>query len=126
MAKRDCYEVLGIQKTAPKDEIKRAYRKLAVQYHPDRNPGDHAAEEKFKEATEAYEILADDRKRAAYDQFGLAGLKGMGSPSAQEFSSIFQGFEDLFGDFGSFFDSFFGGGGGRRRRAGRGRPGRGL
>jgi len=121
MAKRDFYEVLGVAKTAPKDEIKRAYRKLAVQYHPDRNPGDHAAEEKFKEATEAYEILADDRKRATYDQFGFAGLKGMGSPSAQEFSSIFQGFEDIFGDFGSFFDSFFGGG--SRRRAGRGRHG---
>lgn len=121
MAKRDLYEVLGVSKTAPKDEIKRAYRKLAVQYHPDRNPGDRAAEEKFKEATEAYEILADDRKRATYDQFGFAGLKGMGSPSAQEFSSIFQGFEDLFGDFGSFFDSFFGGGG--RRRSSRGRRG---
>ena len=123
MAKRDLYDVLGVTKTAPKDEIKRAYRKLAVQYHPDRNPGDHAAEEKFKEATEAYEILADDRKRATYDQFGFAGLKGMGTPSAQEFSSIFQGFEDLFGDFGSFFDSFFGGGGAGRRRAGRGRHG---
>ncbi|OHD68422.1 MAG: molecular chaperone DnaJ [Spirochaetes bacterium RBG_13_68_11] len=123
MAKRDFYDVLGVHKGAPKDEIKRAYRKLAIQYHPDRNPGDHEAEEKFKEATEAYEILADDRKRAAYDQFGLAGLKGMGSPSAQEFSSIFQGFEDLFGDFGSFFDSFFGGGGGGRRRSGRGRHG---
>ena len=125
MAKRDFYEVLGVQKAAPKDEIKRAYRKLAVQYHPDRNPDDHAAEEKFKEATEAYEILADDRKRQAYDQYGFAGLKGMGNPSAQEFSSIFQGFEDLFGDFGSFFDSFFGGagGGGGRRRSGRGRRG---
>ncbi len=124
MAKRDFYEVLGISKGAPRDEIKRAYRKLAVQYHPDRNPDDHAAEEKFKEATEAYEILADDRKRAAYDQYGFAGLKGMGNPSAQEFSSIFQGFEDLFGDFGSFFDSFFGGGGGGgRRRSGRGRRG---
>jgi len=123
MAKRDLYEVLGVTKTAPKDEIKRAYRKLAVQYHPDRNPGDHAAEEKFKEATEAYEILADDRKRATYDQFGFAGLKGMGSPSAQEFSRIVQGFAELFGDFGSFFDSFFGGGATGRRRAGRGRHG---
>jgi molecular chaperone DnaJ len=127
MAKRDFYEVLGISKGASKDEIKRAYRKLAVQHHPDRNPGDADAEEKFKEATEAYEILADERKRSAYDQYGFAGLNGMGQPSAQDFSSIFQGFEDIFGDggFSGFFDSFFGGGGSSRsgRRSGRGQRG---
>ncbi len=71
MAKRDYYEVLGLQKDAAKDDIKRAYRKLAIQYHPDKNPGDKNAEEKFKEATEAYEVLGDDQKRQAYDQFGL-------------------------------------------------------
>jgi len=115
LAKRDYYEVLGVPKAAPKEEIKRAYRRLAVQYHPDRNPGNKDAEEKFKEATEAYEVLADDKKRQAYDQFGFSGLEGMGAPSSHDFSSIFQGFEDLFGDFSGFFDSFFGGG---RRRSG--------
>jgi len=117
MAKRDLYEVLGVQKGAPKDEIKKAYRKQAIAYHPDRNPGSKDAEEKFKEATEAYEILADDRKRQAYDQYGFQGLSGMGGPSPQDFSTIFQGFEDIFGDFSGFFDSFFGGGGGARRRS---------
>jgi molecular chaperone DnaJ len=121
MAKRDYYEVLGVQKGASRDEIKKAYRQLAIAHHPDRNPGSKDAEEKFKEATEAYEILADDRKRQAYDQYGFAGLNGIGRPSAQDFSTIFQGFEDIFGDFSGFFDSFFGGGGGsRRRQQGRG------
>ena len=78
MAKQDYYEVLGLSRGASKDEIKKAYRRLAVQYHPDRNPGDSNAEERFKEATEAYEVLADERKRQAYDQFGFAGLEGMG------------------------------------------------
>ena len=78
MAKRDYYEVLGVQRDATKDDIKRAYRKLAIQYHPDKNPGDKAAEEKFKEATEAYEVLGDDQKRQAFDQFGFAGVEGMG------------------------------------------------
>ncbi len=119
MAKRDFYEVLGVTKGSSKDEIKRAYRKLAIQHHPDRNPGSHEAEEKFKEATEAYEILADDRKRAAYDQYGFAGVSGMGQPTAQDFSTIFRDFEDIFGDFSGFFDSFFGGGGTRSRRGGR-------
>jgi molecular chaperone DnaJ len=119
---RDPYEVLGVTKGTSKDEIKKAYRRLAVKYHPDRNPGNKEAEEKFKEATEAYEILADDRKRQAYDQFGFQGLSGMGGPTQQDFSPIFQGFEDIFGDFSGFFDSFFGGGGGggRRRTASRG------
>ncbi len=113
MAKRDYYEVLGVQRTATKDEIKKAYRKLAIQYHPDRNPGNKDAEEKFKEATEAYEILADDKKRQTYDQFGFAGIEGMGS-GAHDFSSVFRDFEDIFGDFSGIFDSFFGGGTRRR------------
>ena len=117
MAKRDYYEILGVTKGAPRDEIKKAYRQLAIKYHPDRNPGSKDAEEKFKEATEAYEILADDRKRHAYDQYGFAGVNGMGQPTAQDFSTIFQGFEDIFGDFSGFFDSFFGGAGGSRRRS---------
>ena len=119
MAKRDYYEVLGIAKGASRDEIKKAYRRLAVQFHPDRNPGDKNAEEKFKEATEAYEVLADEKKRQAYDQFGFAGLEGMGF-EAHDFSSVFRDFEDIFDgfNFSSFFDSFFGGGRPRSRRAG--------
>src|SRR5208337_2071619 len=120
MAKRDFYEVLGVQKNASREEIKKAYRQLAIRHHPDRNPGSKDAEEKFKEATEAYEILADDRKRQAYDQYGFAGLSGMGQPTAQDFPSIFQGFEDIFGDVSGIFDSFFGGGSSRRRSSGRG------
>ena len=113
MAKRDYYEVLGVQKNASKDDIKKAYRKLAIQYHPDKNPGDKQAEEKFKEATEAYEILGDDQKKSAYDQFGFAGVEGMAGQG--DYSSVFRGFEDIFGDggfsgFGNIFDSFFGGG----------------
>jgi len=121
MAKRDYYEVLGIQKNASKDEIKKAYRKLAVQYHPDKNPGDKQAEEKFKEATEAYEILGDDQKKSAYDQFGFAGVEGMGGGQSHDWSN-FRGFEDIFGEggFGSIFESFFGGGGGFRRSSGSG------
>jgi molecular chaperone DnaJ len=118
MAKRDFYEVLGVQKNASREEIKKAYRQLAIKHHPDRNPEDKSAEDKFKEATEAYEVLADDRKRQAYDQYGFAGLSGMGQPTAQDFSTIFQGFEDIFGDVSGIFDSFFGGGGGSRRRSG--------
>ena len=76
MAKRDYYEVLGVAKTATADEIKKAYRKKAIQYHPDRNPGDKEAEEKFKEAAEAYEVLSNADKRARYDQFGFAGVDG--------------------------------------------------
>jgi len=117
MAKRDYYEVLGVQKNATKDDIKKAYRKLAIQYHPDKNPGDKTAEEKFKEATEAYEILADDQKKAAYDQFGFAGVEGM-SGGQSDYSSVFRGFEDIFGDFSSIFDLF--GGRGFQRGSGRG------
>lgn len=106
-------------KGASRDEIKKAYRRLAVQFHPDRNPGNKQAEEKFKEATEAYEVLADERKRQAYDQFGFAGLEGMGF-DAHDFSSVFRDFEDIFDGFNftGFFDSFFGGGRSRSRRAG--------
>ncbi|MDA8426905.1 MAG: molecular chaperone DnaJ [Treponema sp.] len=129
MAKRDYYEVLGVAKDASKDDIKKAYRKLAIQNHPDKNPGDHQAEERFKEATEAYEVLGDDQRRKTYDQFGFAGVEGMGANgSAQDFSSVFKDFEDIFGGFGDFsniFDSFFGGGGGRSRQ-GRERTARGA
>ncbi len=120
MAKRDFYEVLGVQKNASRDEIRKAYRQLAIKFHPDRNPDSKDAEEKFKEATEAYEILADDRKRQTYDQYGFSGLNGMGQPTAQDFSTIFQGFEDIFGDVSGIFDSFFGGGTSRRRGSSRG------
>ena len=123
MAKRDFYEVLGVQKNASREEIKKAYRQLAIKHHPDRNPGSKDAEERFKEATEAYEILADERKRATYDQYGFAGLNGMGQPTAQDFSTIFQGFEDIFGDVSGIFDSFFGGGTSRRRSSSRGQRG---
>jgi len=117
VAKRDYYEVLGVPKNASKDDVKKAYRRLAIQNHPDKNPGDKAAEERFKEATEAYEVVADDQKRAAYDQFGFAGVDGMGGQGgAQDFTNIYRDFEDIFGGFGDFssiFDNLFGGGGGR-------------
>jgi DnaJ-class molecular chaperone len=118
LAKRDYYEVLGVPKDAPKDDIKKAYRRLAIQNHPDKNPGDKASEERFKEATEAYEVLGDDKKRQTYDQFGFAGVEGMGGgQSAQDFSGVFKDFEDIFGGFGGFsniFDSLFGGSGDAR------------
>ncbi|MDR0645120.1 MAG: molecular chaperone DnaJ [Treponema sp.] len=124
MAKRDYYEVLGVQKNASKDEIKKAYRKLAVQYHPDRNPGNKEAEEKFKEATEAYEVLGDDEKKAAYDQFGFSGVEGMSG--GHDFSQTFRGFEDIFGgdfsNFSSIFDMFTSGSG--KRYSGGGSGGR--
>jgi molecular chaperone DnaJ len=129
MAKRDCYEVLGVQKGASKDEIKKAYRKLAVQFHPDKNPGNKEAEDKFKEATEAYSILSDESSRAKYDQFGHAAFdQGGGGAGFRGFQGgDFSGFEDLFGDlfgsdiFGSFFGGAFGGAGGGRTRGGAGR-----
>lgn len=118
MAKRDYYEVLGISKGASKDDIKKAYRKLAIQFHPDKNQGDKAAEEKFKEATEAYEILGDDKKRQAFDQFGFAGVDGMTGGGGQGFSNAFHDFEDIFGDFtGNIFESIFGGGGRSRKHS---------
>lgn len=112
MAKRDYYEVLGLQRNASPDEVKKAYRKLAVQYHPDRNPGNADAEDRFKEATEAYEVLADEKKRQAYDQFGFAGVDGMTTATGGgDPGDIFRDFGDIFGsDLGSIFDQFFGGG----------------
>ena len=118
MAKRDYYEILGVSKTAPKDELKKAYRKLALQYHPDKNPDNKEAEEKFKEAAEAYEVLSDDQKRSAYDRFGHAGVGGAagGGFQGRGFEDIFSQFGDIFGDNSPFGDIFGGGGGGRRRR----------
>lgn len=108
MAKRDFYEVLGVAKTASADEIKKAYRKLAMKHHPDRNPDDKSAEEKFKEANEAYEVLSDEDKRAAYDRHGHAGVDpNMGGGG---FGGGGAGFSDIFGD---VFGDIFGGGGGR-------------
>ncbi len=115
MAKRDYYEVLGVSKGASSDEIKKAYRKTAMKFHPDRNPGDKAAEEKFKEAAEAYEILSDADKKARYDRYGHAGVDpnagfGGGGRGGMTMEDIFSQFGDIFGDGGSPFESFFGGG----------------
>jgi molecular chaperone DnaJ len=110
MAKRDFYEVLGVAKNADDDTLKKAYRKLAMQYHPDRNPGDKAAEDKFKEAAEAYEILNDKDKRARYDRMGHDGVDPNFGGGGGGFNA-----EDVFSQFGDIFgDAFFGGGGGRR------------
>jgi molecular chaperone DnaJ len=122
MSKRDYYEILEVGKDAGAEEIKKAYRKKAIQFHPDKNPGDSTAEEKFKEAAEAYEVLSNPEKRARYDQFGHAGVSGAsggGYGGGMTFDDIFSRFGDIFGDsFGGGFGSFFGGGssqGGRRR-----------
>jgi molecular chaperone DnaJ len=121
--KSDYYEILGVGKTASADEIKSAYRKLAIRFHPDKNPGDKAAEEKFKEATEAYEVLSNQEKRQTYDQFGHEGINRMGGGFSGSDGSEFQGFEDIFGgNFNDFFggifgDSFSGGRRGGRRRS---------
>ena len=125
MTKRDYYEVLGVGRNATKDEIKKAYRKLAMQYHPDRNPDDKSAEEKFKEAAEAYEILSHDDKRNNYDRFGHEGVRGstFGSQGFSSVNDIFSHFPDIFGG-SSIFDEFFGGTQrGRSRRRGSGTPG---
>ncbi|MFC1781214.1 molecular chaperone DnaJ [Planctomycetota bacterium] len=121
MAKRDYYEVLGVVKDASADEIKRAYRRMAIKYHPDKNPGDKEAEAKFKECAEAYEVLSDSSKRQQYDQFGHEGLRGSGM---HDFSRM--NVEDIFSMFG--FDDFFGGifGGRGRRGGGRAGPARGY
>ena len=111
--KRDYYEVLGVQKSATHDEIKKAYRKAAMKYHPDRNPGDKEAEEKFKEVGEAYEVLSDEDKRQRYDQFGFAGVDPNYGAGAGGYGGGFGGGFGGFGDFGDIFGSFFGGGGGR-------------
>ena len=105
--KRDYYEVLGVQKGASEDEIKKAYKKMAIKYHPDRNPGDKEAEEKFKEAAEAYDVLRDPDKRARYDQFGHAGMGGAGGFGGQSFDM-----NDIFSMFGDIFGGHMGGGGG--------------
>jgi len=114
VSKRDYYEVLGVAKTASDGDIKSAYRKQAMKFHPDRNPGDHTAEEKFKEAAEAYAILADSEKRSLYDRFGHAGVSSAAGPGGFD-PSVFTGFEDILGGLGDIFgfgDLF---GGGRRR-----------
>lgn len=113
--KRDYYEVLGVEKTASAEEIKKAYRKKAIQYHPDKNPGDKEAEEKFKEAAEAYEVLSDPQKRQRYDQFGMAGMQGAGgfSGGGMSMEDIFSHFGDIFEgagfDFGDIGEMFMGG-----------------
>lgn len=111
--KRDYYEVLGVEKTATADEIKKAYRKKAMQFHPDRNPGDKEAEAKFKEVGEAYEVLSDDDKRSRYDQYGFAGVDPNYNP-AGGFGGGFGGFGDAFSGFGDIFGDLFGGGSSRR------------
>ena len=114
MAKKDYYEVLGVIKSSPAEEIKKAYRKLALKYHPDRNKGDKAAEAKFKEASEAYHVLSNKERRTNYDQFGHAAFEGGGGRgdfSNFDFSSVFS---DIFGS--DPFDDFFEGFGGTRRR----------
>src|ERR1700746_2530996 len=109
MSKRDYYEILGVSKGATADEIKKSYRKVAMQYHPDRNPGDKAAEEKFKEAAEAYEVLSDTDKKSRYDRFGQSAV---GSSAASEGMGGFQGghmnMEDIFSRFGDIFGGGFG------------------
>ena len=129
MAKRDYYEVLGVEKNASADEIKKAYRKMAIKYHPDKNPGDKAAEEKFKEAAEAYSVLSDADKKARYDQFGHSGVEGAGPDFSGGFGNLNDILNDLFGGaFGGGFGGFGGFGGGfggqrgqRQQRVYRGR-----
>jgi len=125
MTKKDYYDVLGVSRDVSTEEIKKAYRKLALKYHPDRNPGDTSAEEKFKEATEAYEILRDQEKRGQYDQFGHAGFTGSGARGFEGFSGgmgideALRAFMHAFGGFGGGFEDIFGGGMGTGRRRGR-------
>src|SRR5262245_12109622 len=110
---RDYYEILGVAKDADGDTIKKAYRKLAMQFHPDKNPGDKSAEDKFKECARAYEVLGDPEKRNRYDRFGhqgVDGMGGMGGPHFQDVGDIFAAFGDIFGD-------FFGGAGQRQSRS---------
>ena len=125
--KRDYYEVLGVQKNANADEIKKAYRKAAIQYHPDKNPGDKQAEEKFKEAAEAYDVLSNPDKRARYDQFGHAGMSGAagGGGGFGGFSGGGFSMEDIFSQFGDIFGGHFGGGGFRSSSSGGRRVNRG-
>ena len=118
MSKRDYYEVLGLAKGSDEASLKAAYRKLAMQHHPDRNPGDKAAEEKFKEAAEAYGVLADAQKRAAYDRFGHQGVSGAAGGGQGFDPETFGDFSDVLGDFFGFGDLF---GGGKRGGRGLGR-----
>ncbi|MBR0169599.1 MAG: molecular chaperone DnaJ [Bacteroidales bacterium] len=122
MAKRDYYEVLGVDKNVTPEELKKAYRKLALQYHPDRNPGDKEAEEKFKEAAEAYDVLSNPDKKARYDQFGMAGMDGTYGQGGMDMNDIFSQFGSIFGDLfgGGFRTGFSGFGGGPTRRVLRG------
>ena len=124
MSKRDYYEILGVTRSATAEEIKKSYRKVAMKYHPDRNPGDKAAEDKFKEAAEAYEVLSDQDKRAQYDRYGHAGVSGAGRGfgGGMNMDDIFSQFGDVFGDdlFGSFFGGSRGRGGNGRARGVRG------
>ncbi|HLC83485.1 MAG TPA: DnaJ domain-containing protein, partial [Bacteroidia bacterium] len=115
MAKKDFYDILEIQKGANAEEIKKAYRKMAIKYHPDKNPGDKAAEEKFKEAAEAYEILSSPEKKQRYDQYGHAGMGSGGGygGGGQGFGGM--NMDDIFSQFGDIFGGHFGGGGGGRR-----------
>ncbi len=118
-SKRDYYEVLGIDRNASKHDIAAAYRKLALKYHPDRNPGNEEAVEKFKEASEAFDVLNNDEKRAAYDRYGHQGVNGMpgGGPQFNDINDIFEAFSGM-GGFGDIFSEIFGGGGGRRSSRG--------
>jgi molecular chaperone DnaJ len=125
MSKRDYYDILGVSRSASADEIKKAYRKQAMKYHPDKNQGDKAAEDKFKEAAEAYEVLSNSQKKAQYDRFGHSGFGGAGGPGGagfQDVSDIFENFSDIFGD---FFGGAGGGFGGSSRGRSKSRPRRG-
>ena len=112
MSKRDYYEVLGVERSANEDEIKKAYRKAAIKFHPDKNPGDKEAEEKFKEAAEAYDVLSNSDKRARYDRFGHEGMSGSGFGGGGGFSGGGFSMEDIFSQFGDIFGGHFGGFGG--------------
>jgi len=125
MSKRDYYQVLGVARNASQDEVKKAYRKLALQFHPDRNPGNKEAEEKFKEAAEAYEVLGDPEKRRKFDQFGHEGMRGTDFRPFTDVNDVFSAFSDIFGGGlgGSVFDEVFGGQTRQRRRTSNGTPG---
>ena len=118
MSKRDYYDVLGVSKSATAEELKKAYRKMALKFHPDKNPGDNTAEDKFKEAAEAYEVLSDADKRARYDQFGHQGVRGAGMGGGGQNMSM----DDIFSHFGDIFGDVFGGGFGGFSGAGGVRP----
>lgn len=121
MAKRDYYEVLGVDKSASEDEIKKAYRKVAMANHPDTHPNDKDAEERFKDAAEAYEVLSNPEKRKAYDQFGFAGVDGFSGGAAGNYQNVYRDFSDIFSGTGfeDIFSSFFGGGGRESTSGGR-------